>query len=863
MHHRTGGGSCSVSQYRLPRNVIPASYELKLIPDIAKASFAGSVSIEVEVFEPTDVILLNAAELVIHSAQVSNDRGTSFQAAVSLDEKLERACLKVNGKIGKGKWRLSLSFSGILNDKLRGFYRSLYKDADGKEEVIASTQLQATDARRAFPCFDEPDFKATFTVSLGVDEELVALSNAAVQEVVDLGGGKKQVNFATTMKMSTYLVAFIVGKMTSTKALSVDGVDVRVHCVPGKEHLARFALEMAAFSLNYFNKYFGRPYPGGKKLDLVAIPDFSMGAMENLGCIIFRETALLVDHEHASQAELEWVAEVVAHEIAHMWFGDLVTMRWWHGSWLNEAFATFMSAKAMHAWKRHWGVWERFCVNRSKAMAVDALRSTRSVEFTVNDPSEAAAMFDTLTYEKGCWLMRMLEQYVGEEPFRQGIALYMERHAYANTEGADLWNALQTSTGIDVGKIMHNWIHTPGFPQLTLQEGDTGGSITIKQKPFKLLREAIDESKLWTVPIFIRAKTAAGIIENRVLLDNAETSIYLGEGLEWVLLNSGGHSFVRVSYSGALQENLTQKALPELSVTERFNLVADTWAQVMAGDQSVFAFVDLATLLKEETDPNVWGRVFEGLKTLHGILSEADKPPFEAFVRDLLRPCHERLGWTPNSNESIKYSELRGSIIQTLAVIGKDSDTLNKARAVYSAYKADPKSIQPNLVEPVLNSCAYFGDVTLYEELFQLFQKAKTPQEYELYLQALAHFQEPALVSRTLGYLADPTVVRTQDSPSVLGGLLGNPGAAQSAWSFIKEHWDKLADLYPESNWAVMCESVKLLPGDWEEDVRSFLSERDLKSAKQSVGQSLEQLQVKARFSAKEKTPLASRFCQK
>jgi puromycin-sensitive aminopeptidase len=439
----------SESRYRLPRTVVPTRYELTLEPDLATFTFDGRVAIEVEVAEPTATVVLNAHELQI----------ACENAAVDLDEELERVTLTFDEAIPAGTATIDLTFTGILNDKLAGFYRSIFKDDDGNEHVIATTQFESTDARRAFPCFDEPDFKAVFAVTLVVDDGLLAISNgpAVADDPHPEKPGKRVVRFADTMKMSTYLVAFVVGPLVATDPVDVDGTPLRVIHTPAKEHMAPFSLEAGASSLRFFRDYFGLDYPGDK-LDLIALPDFAFGAMENLGAVTFRETALLVDSDNASRLEHERVADVVAHEIAHMWFGDLVTMKWWNGIWLNEAFATFMELLAVDHFKPQWERWVSFATGRAAAMVTDGMRTTRPVEFPVEAPEEAEGMFDVLTYQKGASVVRMLEQYLGSDEFRSGIRLYMDRHQYGNTETTDLWDAIEEATGEAARSTMDSWI---------------------------------------------------------------------------------------------------------------------------------------------------------------------------------------------------------------------------------------------------------------------------------------------------------------------------------------------------------------------------------------------------------------------
>ena len=398
--------------YRLPTTVTPERYELKLTPDLTTWTFTGDEKISIHVHEPVREIILNAAELELHAVSLQTADGKVREGRVNLDTENERATLSFGEPVPAGRGDLQIQFSGILNDKLHGFYRSTYKGADGQDKPLASTQFESTDARRAFPCWDEPAFKAVYQVTLVVDEKLTAISNARVVRENALPGNKKAVVFADSMKMSTYLVAFIVGEFEATEPVMVGNAPLRVCAVPGKKHLATFAVDIGKASLEHFSAYYGIPYPGDK-LDLIAIPDFASGAMENLGAITFRETALLVDADRATRTELERVADVVSHENAHMWFGDLVTMKWWNGLWLNEAFATFMEMLAVDAWKPEWRRWDSFTVSRAAAMQVDGLKSTRPIEFPVERPEEAAGMFDILTYEKGASVLRMLEQYLG------------------------------------------------------------------------------------------------------------------------------------------------------------------------------------------------------------------------------------------------------------------------------------------------------------------------------------------------------------------------------------------------------------------------------------------------------------------
>src|SRR3989454_698855 len=477
-----------VDPCRLPRDGRRTRYELRLEPALTTLTFAGEQTVTLEVAEPTSEIVLNAVELTIDEATITNARGDSRRGALLVDEPAERCRLTFPSTVEPGTWRLRLAFRGTLNDKLRGFYRSSYKDPNGEVRLMAATQFEATDARRAFPCWDEPDFKAVFAVTLVIDPTLTAVSNTAVVgERVE--GGRKIVVFADSMKMSTYLVAFVVGELEATDPVLVGKAPVRVWCVPGKRRLAAFGHEIAVASLRFFEDYYGLPYPGDK-LDFLAIPDFAAGAMENLGAITFRETALLVDERAASHSELERIADVVAHENAHMWFGDLVTMRWWNGIWLNEAFATFMEMLAVDAWKPEWQRWTTFGVSRAAALSIDGLHSMRPIEFPVTSPRDADAMFDVLTYEKGASVLRMLEQYLGAAGFREGVRDYLRTHKFANADTGDLWAALGRAARQPIPAVMDGWIFRPGYPVVTVSR-DAGGQLVLGQQRFNYLREPL------------------------------------------------------------------------------------------------------------------------------------------------------------------------------------------------------------------------------------------------------------------------------------------------------------------------------------------------------------------------------------
>jgi puromycin-sensitive aminopeptidase len=868
----TGAAESVNNKFRLPRTVLPESYALRLAPDLDAATYSGEISIKVKVSEPVDEIVLNAItvedagtpkeerNMTVTEALVRRGNGTAFYATIVEEPETERIRIKVNGTIGTGDWTVKLRFNGILNDKLKGFYRSTYKDEAGADQVIATTQFESTDARRAFPCFDEPDMKATFQITLEVNEELAAISNGPALSTTSLGNGKKVVEFAPTMKMSTYIVAFVVGKLVATKPVVVDGVEVRTWCVPGKEHLTPFSLESAQFALRYFRKYFGVPYPE-KKLDMIAIPDFAAGAMENVGCVTFRED-LLVDPKTSPRSALDWVAEVVAHELAHMWFGDLVTMKWWNGLWLNEAFATFMAAKCVDAWKRDWGVWDKFGLSRATAMKTDGLGSTRPIEFTVNHPDDAHAMFDVLTYEKGCSVMRMLEMYVGEDVFQRGIAAYIQKHAYGNTETADLWAALETASGQPVGQIMHGWIFESGYPIVSVRNADVAGSITISQQEFKFLSEKVNKDRRWMVPVTIKAATADGAVtEIKHLLTEREETIYIGENIDWVIVNAGGNGFFRVVYSADLLAKLTDDLQSTFSVIERVNLLADSWAGVQAGLRTSLEWVELAKLFADERNPNVWSVLSTGLSTIRRMMPKGKRAHFEQLVRDLAKPQFERLGWLPTAGETTQDTELRGTLISMLGMTGKDAGVIKKAPELFAAWKADASTVPGDVLQPVVSIMAANGDASCYDEFYGLYKSAKNPDVVDVFLYSLATFRNIDLLRRTLDYSLKVEEFRTQDAPFVVARVLGNPIGGEEAWTFVKANWDAMVELYPVSGLVRLCGGVQSLNTPAQEaDVRAWFASHPVKGGGKTIDQYLEMLHVNVLLRQRDEQSLLDTF---
>ncbi len=806
------------------------------------------MSISIEADEPCRSIELNLVDLTIQRA-AAKTRGESTPLAVSYRPENEIVLLEHPTGLPTGQGStLELSFTGRLRSDLSGLYRSVYTTKSGERRNLATTQFESTGARKAFPCFDEPEMKATFQVTLEVPAGASAVSNyPEVSRAPVTGTGFEAVSFGETMRISSYLLAFIVGDLVTSETVSERGVPIRVIHVPGKEGLDAFALDVASHAVRYFEDFFDIPFPA-PKLDLIAIPDFAFGAMENLGAVTFRETALLVDPGTASQPELERVCDVVCHEIAHMWFGDLVTMKWWNGIWLNEAFATFMEVNASDAYRPDWRKWDSFGIARLTALGIDSLPSTRPIEFPVISPRDAEGMFDPLTYEKGCGILKMAEQFLGEETFRKGVKAYLVAHSYGNSETTDLFDALSAASGQPVSEMMQTWINQGGHPLVTVDPLPDGVRLT--QTPFRLLGQEGDPlgeiGRAWHIPLM--ARTLDGQ-EQHALMTQGEHAIKLGPAP--VVVNAHGWGIYRTRYSQQLLVQIAEN-LAALETMERFNLFSDTWAMVIAGQSPLSAAIELFRRAADERDPNILQVVSTGLQVFDRVAGPSGIAPVRELAQAVFRPVLDALGIEPGEGDGAQKRVSRSIAFAILGTLVRDGEVIEAATEWFREEISGVGGPSGDLAQAVLATVAKRGDEADFAFILDRFRHPKNPQDERRHLFALAGFEQPGLAGRLLAMCLGE--IRTQDAPFVIDRVLANPAAQEIALDFVFERYDELLARLPGNTLEYMLASLSLFIGP-ESHLRApqifdFFKSHKLPRGERGLQQTLDRLTANLRFRA-------------
>src|SRR3990167_5592668 len=826
---------------RLEKFIVPERYDIQLKPDLKNFTFEGVETILLTVSRKTRAITLHSKDLEIETAAVLIGRDKVF-SKISYNEKRETATFNFSKLIPKGKLKLIIVFTGVLNDKMRGFYRSQY-NVGQKEYHMATTQFEATDDRRAFPCFDEPAHKSVFHVSLIVEKGKTAISNTLPVSVLEHEAGYEIIKFSPTPKMSTYLLAFIVGDFEYIEKKSNGGVIVRVYTTPGKKHQANFALSCAVKTLEFYEKYFDIPYPL-ETLDMIAIPDFTSGAMENWGAITYRESALLVDPLHSSIHNKQWVALVIAHEIAHQWFGNLVTMEWWTHLWLREGFASWIEYLAVDHIFPEWNIWTQFVrQDLSQALRLDALQNTHPIEVPVRHPNEIGEIFDAVSYSKGAAVIRMLADYIGEKKFRDGLAHYLKRHQFANAATGDLWLALEEKSCKPVRKIMKFWTEKPGYPVLRISEKNK--KLEIRQHRFfssRISRIKGGDKTRWPIPIsFLRQ--GAKRSETRLLQEkNLEVR---KDGNRWTKFNAGARGVFRCDYPieilTRLKDPIERK---ELSSEDRFGIQNDAFALAESGELATTAAMDLARSYRFENDYATFADLAENLGTIYTLIEGTKlEGGYKKFGQEIFSMLTARLGWERKAKEPHFDSLLRGISISQSGRYG-DEKVISEAGKRFSAHLRGRARIHPDIRQAVYGVVAKYGGRKEYSQFLELYKKTALHEEKNRLGRALGLFSDKTLVAKTLDFIIS-NKVRMQDKPGMLASVWSSPLGREMAWAFLKRNWKFFLKTYGQGGHLfprIISPAESFNSKKYAVDIKKFFKTHSVSSAKRTVQQVLEQI---------------------
>jgi puromycin-sensitive aminopeptidase len=842
--------------FRLDESVKPLAYRLRLHVDPARRSdYSGEVEIDVQLGRALATLELHAAELRVESASVAR-AGQPQALRIEAKPERETIALHADGDLAKGPWTLRIAFSAALRSDLRGFYA-----AKSGARSYAFTQLEAADARRFFPCFDEPACKARFTISVTTAPENSVVSNNPVARVEQRPDGTKTVHFSQTPLLSSYLVAVAVGEFATSEPVTADGVAIRIVHVPGSEAMTGFALETARECLTRLAEYFALPYPY-EKLDLVAVPDFEIGAMENAGAVFFRETLLLVDEASVSLPEQKRAAEVICHELAHMWYGNLVTMRWWDDLWLNEAFATWMAFDIVAKWRPEWKMWNDFGHARDSALQLDALDNTHAIYTPVATPSEATQNFDLITYEKGAAVVRMLERYLGPKVFQRGVRRYIKRHREGNTVASDLWNALSEAAGRDIAAVVKPFVEQPGFPLLHIEQSRVRGKavLRLQQERFsargpadRSARDGADKPMRWQVPWVGRVGSGPKSRVERHLLDAPRALVPLtGAPADFVYGNADEGGFFRPLHHPRDLPALLH-ALPQLPASERLGFVQHQWALVRAGYAELDSFLPLLAALGSEQDPDVLRAVVGPsdflVDDLAGYAGRDARRQLQAHLASTFGPALSSLGWGNGDAAEPNDVRLRRAELLTLvAVVAEAEGVTREAEARCAEYLHERRGLDANLVSPVLVVGARHADAQRLATLLDASEQDPTPQARRRFRLVIADVRDPALVDSVLSCCLSARIP-TQDVAFVLARLLRNPHAQAQAFDFMRAHWSELRERVPSMLVSRLIDALPALGGEQQRRaVMNFFASHPVPTATRALRQADERFRLDARF---------------
>jgi len=820
-------------------SVVPKNYQLEFEPNFKDFSFQGKEVIEIYCKKPTSVIKLNAAELKISRCSVISNK-QKIPAKSKLDAKKEELKIYLTKKI-KGKCFLNLDFKGTLNDKLLGFYRSKYIE-NGKTKYLATTQFEAADARRAFPCWDEPSAKATFDISIKTEKNLMAISNMPIASK-KIFGNKIQYNFSRTPIMSTYLIYLGVGEFEFLES-KAGKIKVRVITTKGNKSRGKYSLDLGKKLLLSYEKYFGIKYPL-PKLDLIAVPDFAAGAMENWGAITFRETILLYDPKTSSTRTKQYIAEVISHELAHMWFGNLVTMKWWNDLWLNESFATFMATKFTNKFYPEWELWDQFIEDAMNvAMSLDALKSSHPIDVKVNHPSEIREIFDAISYDKGGCVLRMLEHYVGESKFRQGLKVYLNKHKYGNAEGKDLWNTIGKISKLPVTSLVNTWINQVGFPVVQVKRKNS--NLLLQQSRFLLDPDKKTSKAKWFIPISILVKKKL----SKSLMTKTLETIPINGAKEFIV-NSERHGFYRVKYDKETLQNLKKSVSRKtISYVDRWAIQNDLFSLCVAGQDSIQNYLDFSTAYSKEDNYLVSSNVSGNLNSLYfRTFHESFSKEFREYATNFLKQIFNRLGWDPKKNEKHTDAMLRSSTISALGKMG-DKGIILEAEKRFKKFLTNPNSLRADLRDPVYSIVAWNGNEKTYSKLISLYKKAKSQEEKLRFLGALCSFKDEKLLIKSLNFSVTPNV-RSQNMQLPIMRVSANPYGKKILWPWLKKNWKLLSKKVGHGNplFNRIVASISLIADStMEKEIRLFFENNPTPGTARTLEQTLERIRIHSKL---------------
>lgn len=822
---------------RIPALTTPQHYQLTITPDFANDNFTGDETIQIELLKASASITLNAAEIKFAEVTVMSG-GKSQTARVTSDEKNEMVTFTVAEPLAAGPAEIHIRYAGILNGQLRGLYLS---KANNRKYAI--TQLENTDARRMYPSFDEPSYKATFDIVAIIDKGDTAISNGKIiSDTPGPGDSKHTLKFSTTPKMSSYLVALAIGDWECLEG-SADDIPIRVCGVPGKKQYAGFALEAAEYTMKFYNRYFAIKYPYGK-LDILGVADFSAGAMENTACIISRDL-LFVDPKQSSYFLRKIVAqELVAHEMAHQWFGDLVTMKWWDDVWLNEGFATWMSFKPMEAWKPEWNLQTDAVSSSTGAMDTDSLSSTRAIEAHAETPAQIQELFDNITYNKAAAVLSMVEGDLGEDVFRKGVNSYLAKYSYANATAEDFWNEIAQMSRKPVDRIMETFVKQPGVPLVTLRTTCDGGKtkVTLSQQRYfsdRVTFEAGSKEK-WQIPVCLKM----GKDEKCQLLASQEQQVILPGCGTAVFGNAGARGYYRSGYDPENLKLISYSAERSLSPGERYLLLNDVSAQVSLNRLTAGDVLALAQDMKDDTSTAVINYLSNQLGFAGDYLvTDADRAQYQAWIRATFGPVADKLGWVSTPDDSDETRARRAALFTILGLTGHDPKIIQMSKEmVDKALNGEP--VDRPMLSAALHITAREGDAEFYNRILGHFAQLKTQDEFILYGQVLCLFSDPALLTRTLGFAISPAM-RAQDAPQVIGAVMANPAGRQVAWDFTRQHWPEIeaklsnySDASLVQAAGVFCDATK------RDEVQQFFTEHKIAAAERELKLALDEINV-------------------